>query len=125
MKVLLSIKPCFAELIFEGVKRFEFRKAIFKNPDVETVIVYASFPVQKVIGEFTFDEILKYDPSTLWQKTKKYSGITENYFDEYFANRTTGYAIKIRDVKEYEIPLCLKNDFNILCPPQSFMYLKD
>lgn len=125
MKVLLSIKPCFAELIFEGIKRFEFRKAIFKNTDVKTVIVYASSPVQKVIGEFTFDEILEYDTYTLWQKTKKYSGITEDYFDEYFANRPTGFAIKIKDVKEYEAPLCLKHDFNILYPPQSFMYIKD
>lgn len=125
MKVLLSIKPRFAELIFEGVKRFEFRKAIFKNPHVKTVVVYASSPVQKVIGEFSFDEILEYDPSTLWKKTKNHSGITEHYFDEYFANRATGYAIKITDVKEYEEPLCLKGDFNIQYPPQSFMYLKD
>lgn len=31
MKVLLSIKPEFANKIFEGTKRFEFRKSIFKK----------------------------------------------------------------------------------------------
>ena len=31
MKVLLSIKPEFAEKILNGTKRFEFRKGIFKN----------------------------------------------------------------------------------------------
>lgn len=33
MKVLLSIKPEFAERIFNGSKKYEFRKVIFKNPD--------------------------------------------------------------------------------------------
>ena len=31
MKVVLSIKPQFANKIFDGTKKFEFRKAIFKN----------------------------------------------------------------------------------------------
>ena len=57
MTVLLSIKPEFAEKIFDGTKKFEFRKSIFKNTDVQTVIVYASSPVQQVIGEFTIDSI--------------------------------------------------------------------
>ena len=47
--VLLSIKPEFAEKIFQGVKRYEFRKALFKNREVEKIIVYASAPVSKVI----------------------------------------------------------------------------
>lgn len=125
MKVLLSIKPQFAELIFGGIKRFEFRKAIFKNPNITTIVVYASSPVKKVVGEFTFDEILEYAPNTLWKKTEKFSGISEGYFEEYFADKKKGYAIKILNVKEYDQPLCLKKDFNILYPPQSFMYLKD
>ena len=52
MKVVLSIKPEFAFKIFDGSKKFEFRKAIFKNNNVKSIIVYASSPVQKVIGEF-------------------------------------------------------------------------
>ena len=31
MKVVLSIKPEFANKIFDGTKKFEFRKSIFKN----------------------------------------------------------------------------------------------
>ena len=52
MKVVLSIKPEFANKIFDGSKKFEFRKVIFKNEKIKTVIVYASSPVQKVIGGF-------------------------------------------------------------------------
>lgn len=125
MKVLLSIKPQFAELIFNGTKKFEFRKVVYKNPNIKTVVVYASSPVQKVVGEFTVDEILETDLRSLWRETKLHSGISEAFFDEYFANREIGFAIKIAKTKEYEEPLCLKKDFNINFPPQSFMYLKD
>lgn len=122
MKVLLSIKPEFAFKIFEGVKRFEFRKVIFKNPNVKTVIVYASSPVQQVIGEFEIDDILSSNPNEIWEQTKKYSGISEDFFYEYFADREIAHAIKIKEIKKYKTPLSLKEDFNVL-PPQSYLYL--
>lgn len=125
MKVLLSIKPQFAEKIFNGTKKFEFRKSIFKNINVKSVVVYASSPVQKVIGEFDIEEILMEDPETLWKITRKFSGITKEYFDEYFTVRETAYAIKINRTKKYITPLNLKSDFGIDFPPQSFMYLND
>lgn len=50
MKVLMSIKPEFADKIFDGSKRYEFRRMIFKQPAVKKVVVYASAPVQMVIG---------------------------------------------------------------------------
>lgn len=123
MKVLLSIKPEFAELIFAGSKKFEFRKAIFKDETITTVVVYASSPVQKVIGEFKIDRILDDEPGNLWKKTKNHAGINEDFFFEYFADRAIGYAIKVKSVKRYSKPLCLRTDFN-LTPPQSFMYLR-
>jgi predicted transcriptional regulator len=122
MKVLLSIKPQFAELIFDGSKKFEFRKAIFKNENITTVVVYASSPMQKVIGEFKIDSILSDEPTKLWKRTKDHAGINKEYFDEYFADRAKGFAIKVKSVKKYAKPLCLRDDFK-LTPPQSFMYL--
>ena len=37
--VLLSIKPEFAYKIFDGTKKYEFRKQIFKDSSVKKVIV--------------------------------------------------------------------------------------
>jgi predicted transcriptional regulator len=123
MKVLLSIKPKYADLIFEGTKKYEFRRTIFKNTKIKTVVVYVSSPVQKVIGEFEIDTILNEDVVTLWKKTRKYAGIDEEYFYQYFDNKEKGFAIKIKNLKKYRRPLCLTEDFNLL-PPQSFLYLK-
>lgn len=124
MKVLLSIKPEFAEKIFNGTKKYEFRRSVFKNKEVKTVVVYASAPVQQVIGEFEIDTILNHDLQKLWQLTKDQSGISESFFLDYFNNKEKGYAIKIKRVKKYAKALSLKNDFNAT-PPQSFMYLEE
>jgi len=123
MKVLLSIKPEFAEKIFDGTKKYEFRKSIFKEENVKKIIVYASSPVQKVIGEFEIENIINSDLDSLWKKTRKYSGISEEYFFKYFYEKEIGYAIKIKNVKRYSKPLSIRKDFNAV-PPQSFMYIR-
>ncbi len=121
MKVVLSIKPEFANKIFDGTKRFEFRKAIFKNTDIKTVIVYASSPVQKVIGEFEIKRIINKDIDSLWELTQTDSGISEDYFYKYFQDRSEGFAIEIKTYKKYKQPKNLMKDFNLV-PPQSFAY---
>jgi predicted transcriptional regulator len=124
MKVVLSIKPEFAFKIFDGTKKFEFRKSIFKNEKIKTIIVYASSPVQQVIGEFEIEEVLNHDLSTLWDLTQEFSGISEKFYYEYFTNKEQGFAIKIKKTKKYRTPKCLRTDFN-LSPPQSFAYWTD
>lgn len=121
MKVILSIKPEYAEKIFNGSKKFEFRRSIFREKKVKTVIVYASSPVQQVIGEFEIDEIINCEIDALWGMTEHYSGITRDYFYQYFSEKETGYAIKIKKAKRYKNPKCLKTAYNIH-PPQSFAY---
>ena len=123
MKVLLSIKPEFAHKIFEGEKKFEFRRTIFKRP-VKKVIVYASAPVSKVIGEFEIDKILYEDLQALWDKTSEFAGIEEGYFLDYFVGKECGYAIQIKKVKVYPLQLCIREHFQ-LDPPQSFAYVTD
>lgn len=124
MKIILSIKPEFANKIFEGDKKFEFRRSIFKNKNVSKVIVYASSPISKVIGEFEIGEILFKDLSTLWKETKEYSGITEDYFYDYFAGKSNGFALQVRRAKRYKRELCIKESFGKV-PPQSFAYYEE
>jgi predicted transcriptional regulator len=123
MKVLLSIKPEFALRIFQGSKKYEYRRTIFKREGVTSVLVYASAPIGKVIGEFEIAQILCDKPTRLWRKTKTYAGISERDFFRYFIGAYQGYAIKVRRSAIYEVPLLLRQFF-VSCPPQSFMYLE-
>jgi predicted transcriptional regulator len=121
MKVLLSVKPEFANKIFSGVKKYEYRRAIFKN-NVNRVIVYASSPVQKLIGEFEIESIIYENLEQLWERTKEDAGISKEYFFEYFSDKKMGYAISVKNLRKYKQPLCLKETYGVN-PPQSFLYI--
>ena len=120
--VLLSIKPEFAEKIFNGTKKYEFRKSIFKSTDVQKVVVYASSPVQKVIGEFTIADILNDKVDIIWEETSEFSGISHDFYMSYFANKEKAYAIKIGAIKRYNKARQL-SDYDIRYAPQSFAYI--
>ncbi len=124
MKVLLSIKPEFAEKIFNGTKKFEFRRLIFKNSSVNKVVIYASAPISKVVGEFEIKSILKEDLEKLWTETNQFSGISKDYFFQYFQGKSEGYAIEIKQVLRYKNQLCIKESFGKVAP-QSFAYLEE
>ena len=124
MKVLLSIKPEFVEKIFDGTKKYEFRKSLFKRHDIKYVIIYASAPVKRVVGEFEIDDILSDDVNIIWERTKDLSGITKTFYNSYFQRRKTANAIQIGHLTKYEIPKTL-SDYNILQAPQSFCYILD
>ncbi|NXZ87925.1 ASCH domain-containing protein [Serratia fonticola] len=123
MKVLLSIKPEYAERILSGEKKYEFRKSIFKNKNVDTVLIYATMPVGKVIGEFKVGDILALSPSELWDITKVHAGITRAFFNDYFDKRDKAFAISVESPKRYSYPV----DLNDIVPggtaPQSFRYV--
>ena len=121
MKVLLSIKPEFALPIFDGIKGFEYRRAIFRRP-VKSVVVYVSSPVQRVIGEFEVEALFSDDIDRLWRRTKHLSGISKDTFYSYFSNKTEGFAIKIGKTKRYRRPKHLYEIYG-MHPPQSFVYL--
>ena len=122
MKVLLSIKPEFVNKIFAGTKKFEFRRSIFKNEAVKKVIVYASAPVSRVVGEFEIEDIIKDKLPSLWSKTKEHSGINESFYYDYFNNREEGFAIKIGNVNKYTETIDIMKEYGKR-PPQSFIYV--
>lgn len=78
MKVLMAIKPDYANKIFSGEKTYEFRRVIFKEPLVDSVVVYCTKPVGKIIGEFKIKKIIKDTPNNLWEITKENAGIQKN-----------------------------------------------
>lgn len=123
MKVLLSIKPEFAEKIFDGTKKYEFRRAVFKNPYIKTIILYASSPVSKVIGEFDVECILTDDIEKIWEKTKDFAGIDKSFYLQYFSNKQYAHAIKVKKSRRYKKLLDLKERYGISAP-QSFAYVE-
>jgi predicted transcriptional regulator len=117
----LSIKPEFVEKIFKGTKRFELRRSIFAST-VRTVVIYATAPVGKVVGEFRVGIVHRASPRLLWQAVDGTAGIDRKQFTAYFDGCEVGHAIEIAGTKKYLKTLPI--DRFASRPPQSFLYLK-
>lgn len=125
MKVLLSIKPEYVEKIFSGTKKFEFRKVLFNDKRVNTILVYSTMPVGRIVGEFQIKKIHQDSPEGLWSKTKEHAGIDGAFFLQYFGSRKRAFAIEIGCVTLYDQPIDPKTVFTKFTAPQSFFYINE
>lgn len=125
MNALLSIKPEFGEKILEGEKQYEFRKAVFSDPAaVEKVILYASSPVQQIIGYFSFSQIYQDTPTALWDRFGDLSGIdSRERFLSYFSEKEEGYAIEIDEATPLRTPVDPWEQLDDFRAPMSFNYV--
>jgi predicted transcriptional regulator len=119
---ILSIKPEYAEAIFVGRKKVEFRRSRLA-PDIELAIVYATQPIGRIIGWFRVAGIAESTPDGLWRRFRHHGAIRRRDYFRYFAGADRAYAIEIADPTAVNEPLLL----NCLSPglraPQSFQYL--
>lgn len=69
------------------------------------------------------DTILKSDPESLWQQTKSGSGITYNYFEQYFQGKEHAYAIQVKNARRYTKAYRLSEKYPGVIPPLSFCYV--
>lgn len=123
MNVILSIKPEFVEKIFSGKKKYEYRKVLFRQK-VDTVYIYASSPISKIVGEFKIEKVICDTPEAIWRQTKAQSGVSKVFFELYYKGKDKGVALKIKDCKEYAEsvnPTSFIPNFKV---PQSFVYTK-
>ena len=123
MKIILSIKPQYCDEIFAGAKRFEYRRKMFKR-SVESVLVYATSPICKIVGEFEIDRVLEDTPESLWMRTSRYGGISHKSYREYFHDTDTAYALAISNYIRYNKPLDPKVLDRNFVAPQSYRYLE-
>lgn len=123
MKILMSIKPRFIEKIRRGEKKFEFRRVLPRHQEVDTIVVYASKPVGKVVGEITVNDYLTLPVDEMWEFTKDESGLTREEFLTYFHEKKNAHAIAIERYRDYEQPISLDVLLPGKVPPQSYCYL--
>lgn len=119
-KILLSIKKEYADKILNGTKKYEYRKVLAYN--VKTIVIYVTWPIKKVVGEVEVIYSVTEDKNDLWNRSKEYSGITKEFYDEYFKNKIFGSAYRLGEVRIYDKAKDLI-DLGIKNVPQSFVYL--
>ena len=119
--MLLSINPEHVENILNGNKQFEFRK-IRCRANVDKIVIYATSPIMKVVGEVDVINIISDIPERVWQLTSEFAGISKQFYDKYYKDKKIAIAYHLGDIVKYEEPLSLEA-FGISYAPQSFVYL--
>jgi type I restriction enzyme S subunit len=122
MNVLLSVKPKYTESIKSGLKRYEFRRKIFKKAGCCKVFIYSTSPVKKIIGAFDASTIYEDHPPKIWNLFGEYSGLSEDEFFRYFKDCKTAFAIEIKNLVIFDKPRDPSKYFLEFTPPQSYRY---
>ena len=125
--LLISLRPSYANLIFEGVKKVELRRADLSRMEGREVFVYVTSPVMKLRGGFQVAEVFTGTPQEIWDEVSEYGAISRSDFDAYYSGRELACALKITKVWEYKNPRGLdklRERFTGFVVPQSWRYLK-
>src|SRR5271157_5356318 len=97
--ILMSVKPSYAEKIFNRTKTVELRRIKPKFlQEGDLILVYVSSPVKALTGAFTVSSVMEKSLLNLWRSVKDYAGIERKEFFDYFQGVETGSAIFIKDV---------------------------
>lgn len=120
--VILSLHPIHANAILEGRKTAEFRRS--KIPaDAKRVVIYATAPVQAVLGCATVAGFKQASPATIWRRYREQGNVTKAYFDAYFSGAAQARCYLLESPKRFRQPIALET-FGISTPPQSFAYAR-
>lgn len=121
--MVLPTKSIYANMMYDGSKLFEYRRNIFR-PTVERIYIYETAPVSMITGVINVDSILRAPLHKLWEMTQERGGISREQFNQYFAGRGYGHAIKVGTPSpcRYYRPEPL-SAMGINYTPQSFVYI--
>ncbi|MBT3177216.1 MAG: ASCH domain-containing protein [Desulfobacula sp.] len=120
--IALSIKPVYADAILSGDKTVEFRKNGIPE-DIKSIVLYATQPVQQIVGYFDVKSCEVDDPSKLWENYGGCGHITFDDFNSYYKGKKIGKCFLIENAYRFEKPIPLDKCKSFSKSPQSFAYL--
>lgn len=119
---LMAIHPHYADAILDGRKQVEFRKRRVAA-DIDTVLIYATSPVSRVVGSFTIEDVVVDAPDAIWSEFGEIGVIDRDSFAEYYASSAAAVAIRVKHSERFERPIALSELDPRPAVPQSFSYL--
>jgi predicted transcriptional regulator len=121
--LLMSIKPDFAEKILAGAKTIELRRKFSSRWVGSEVVLYATFPVQAIVGRMRICNVFQDTPAKIWKAHGKSAGCTKQHLLDYADGLEKMFAVEMAETLVYEKQLKLADACSIagkkLWPPQS------
>ena len=125
--LLLSLKPDYADLVFDGLKEAELRRRISSCMENRDVFIYVTSPVRQLRGGFRVGRVWTGPPKEVWGIVSNLAKVTRKDFDAYFEGQAMAYALEITEVWEYQNPVplhVLRNRFSNFIVPQSWRHVR-
>lgn len=125
--VLMSIDEQWADAIFEGEKRYEYRRQPPAIDPPYRVVVYASSGPKAVVGGFETHRVLEAPIDELVERTVPQTPHDPEDIWDYFEGMDTGSAIRVDSYLRYDDPVLiatLQEADPDLTAPQNFQYLR-
>jgi predicted transcriptional regulator len=118
--IVMSLKPKYANDIYEGRKNWEFRKT--PPPLFKTIYIYESAPVSKITGKVIFSEEIRGLPLPVYDIvntnkcfTRNLPGITVHELEEYAASLNLVSALRVYHAERLKHPITFSKK-----PPQNW-----
>jgi predicted transcriptional regulator len=125
---VVSIKPEYATKIVDGLKTVELRRRFpYGTVTGARIYVYATAPMQAVIGFATIRGVERSPIEQIWTAYREVAHINRNDLEDYYKGVDAGYVLVLQAPVRLTEPVSLdvlksKLDFT---PPQSFAYADD
>lgn len=125
--LLLSLRPPYADAVFEGSKRIELRRVRPRLAAGTLIIIYATLPKAAIVGSVRVTRVIEKSPSALWNQHGRLTAICRQEFFGYFDQAELGYGIELENPTLWPEPLPLdglRSAIPGFRPPQSYHYLR-
>ncbi len=124
--VVISIKPRFVDLILDGRKTVELRKATTRLPKGTRALIYASSPRMAVVAQARIHARHRLPVDEIWSRFGQRAMISEAEFTAYYGDAREGVALELERVRPLMEPVSLaelRGFDGAFRPPQSYMRL--
>lgn len=121
--ILFSIKPEYAGLIEQGEKFVEFRRRFSPHINSAKALFYVSHPVREIRFMADIYNIVRLEPTKLWEQFSNSAGVNFEGFNDYFKGTAKGSALILNNVRPLPRPLSLDHlrlKLQSFQPPQSY-----
>ena len=104
--LLMSIKTKYANQIFKGTKKYEYRRRSIKEGNLnKKIFIYSSEIDKKIVGYIIVDEILEGTSEYILKRTNNEGNID---IINYFKDCENCYALKIKEAVLLQKAISLK-----------------
>ena len=124
--LLISVRPRYSELIFDGTKTVELRRTRPRLCPGDHVFVYVSSPIKRLTGVLEVAGVVADKPAKLWRRIGSGAAVSKAIFLTYFEGAKIGFGICIKRAWTMSQPQSLdevRRAIPRFQPPQIYRYL--